>query len=173
MSVDFAAAAELLSGDPNLESRRVATFSCHLLLPPSRARLCHRGKRLACSLVPQPFGYMATQHPGKCLQRLIYPRGIRDWPCREKSNVRAFCRPGGLAGRLRSLSLVKFSRYHQPPECPNLQGSQFGNRASWCLYRCFRSLELSASQVASWKMIPTVCRMPERTRLTPWRRLTR
>ena len=30
-----------------------------------------------------------------------------------------------------------------------------------------------AHQRASWKMIPTVCRMPERTRLTPWRRFTR
>jgi hypothetical protein len=26
---------------------------------------------------------------------------------------------------------------------------------------------------ASWKMIPTVCRIPERTRLTPWRKFTR
>jgi hypothetical protein len=27
--------------------------------------------------------------------------------------------------------------------------------------------------MASWKMMPTVWRWPERTRLTPWRRLTR
>jgi hypothetical protein len=26
---------------------------------------------------------------------------------------------------------------------------------------------------ASWKIIPTVCRMPERSRLTPWRMITR
>ncbi|MEH2510548.1 hypothetical protein V1291_001902 [Nitrobacteraceae bacterium AZCC 1564] len=32
MSVDFAGEAELLLGDPDGESRRVATFPCHLLV---------------------------------------------------------------------------------------------------------------------------------------------
>jgi hypothetical protein len=60
MSVDFANGSRATLGDPGEESRRVATFSCHLLV---RAFV-----ESNASLAPrfhQPFGYGAGQELGE------------------------------------------------------------------------------------------------------------
>jgi Endosomal/lysosomal potassium channel TMEM175 len=83
---------------------------------------------------------------------------------------------GNLAACLSYVIHHRRQAIHHAPNCAADGSSDGDHRRSSQSPRdamAARGLCAGGGYFASWKMMPTVWRLPERTRLTPWRRFTR